>query len=67
MPLQLDDLAALDEPSPTASGQPLLLPVADRHRYGCSRIKGSRIQPVAAENIAPMIAWKLKEAHDRQS
>lgn len=29
MPLQLDDLAALDEPSPTASGQPLLLPVAD--------------------------------------
>lgn len=29
MPLQLDDLAALDEPSPTASGKPLLLPVAD--------------------------------------
>lgn len=29
MPLQLDDLTALDEPSPTASGQPLLLPVAD--------------------------------------
>lgn len=29
MPLQLDDLAALDEPSPTASGRPLLLPVAD--------------------------------------
>lgn len=29
MPLQLDDLAALDAPSPTASGQPLLLPVAD--------------------------------------
>jgi ParB family chromosome partitioning protein len=29
MALQLDDLAALDAPSPTASGQPLLLPVAD--------------------------------------
>jgi ParB family chromosome partitioning protein len=29
MPLQLDDLAALDAPSPTSSGQPLLLPVAD--------------------------------------
>lgn len=29
MPLQLDDLAALDEPSPTASGRPLLLPVVD--------------------------------------
>ena len=29
MPLQLDDLAALDAPSPTANGQPLLLPVAD--------------------------------------
>jgi ParB family transcriptional regulator, chromosome partitioning protein len=29
MPLQLDDLAVLDEPSPPASGQPLLLPVAD--------------------------------------
>lgn len=27
MPLQLDDLAALDAPSPTSSGQPLLLPV----------------------------------------
>ena len=31
MPLQLDDLAALDAPSPTSNGQPLLLPVA-RHR-----------------------------------
>lgn len=29
MPLQLDDLAALDAPSPTSTGQPLLLPVAD--------------------------------------
>jgi ParB family chromosome partitioning protein len=29
MPLHLDDLAALDAPSPTSSGQPLLLPVAD--------------------------------------
>ncbi len=29
MPLQLDDLAALDAPSPTSSGQPLLLAVAD--------------------------------------
>lgn len=29
MPLQLDDLAALDAPSPTSNGQPLLLPVAD--------------------------------------
>ncbi|MBE7418447.1 MAG: ParB/RepB/Spo0J family partition protein [Ideonella sp.] len=29
MPLQLDDLAVLDAPSPTSSGQPLLLPVAD--------------------------------------
>lgn len=29
MPLQLDDLAALDEPVATAAGQPLLLPVAD--------------------------------------
>jgi ParB family chromosome partitioning protein len=29
MPLQLDDPAALDAPSPTSSGQPLLLPVAD--------------------------------------
>jgi ParB family chromosome partitioning protein len=29
MPLQLDDLAALDAPSPTSAGQPLLLPVAD--------------------------------------
>jgi ParB family transcriptional regulator, chromosome partitioning protein len=29
MPLQLDDLAALDAPSPTSSGQPLQLPVAD--------------------------------------
>lgn len=29
MPLQLDDLAALDSPSPTSNGQPLLLPVAD--------------------------------------
>ena len=29
MPLQLDDLAALDAPSLSASGQPLLLPVAD--------------------------------------
>lgn len=29
MPLQLDDLAALDAPSPTSSGQPLLLPMAD--------------------------------------
>ena len=29
MPLQLDDLAALDAPSPTSSGQPLLLCVAD--------------------------------------
>lgn len=29
MPLQLDDLAALDAPSPTASGQPLLLAVSD--------------------------------------
>ena len=28
MPLQLDDLAALDAPSPTSSGQPLLLAVA---------------------------------------
>ena len=27
MPLQLDDLAALDAPSPTSNGQPLLLPV----------------------------------------
>ena len=29
MPLQLDDLAALDAPSPTSNGQPLLLPVDD--------------------------------------
>jgi ParB family transcriptional regulator, chromosome partitioning protein len=29
MPLQLDDLAALDAPSPTSNGQPLLLPVAN--------------------------------------
>jgi ParB family chromosome partitioning protein len=29
MPLQLDDLAGLDAPSPTASGEPLQLPVAD--------------------------------------
>ena len=29
MPLQLDDLAALDAPSPTSNGQPLLLPVED--------------------------------------
>jgi ParB family transcriptional regulator, chromosome partitioning protein len=29
MPLQLDDLAALDAPSTTSSGQPLLLPVSD--------------------------------------
>jgi ParB family chromosome partitioning protein len=29
MPLQLDDLAALDAPSPTSNGQPLLLSVAD--------------------------------------
>jgi len=29
MPLQLDDLAALDGPSPTSNGQPLLLPVED--------------------------------------
>jgi ParB family chromosome partitioning protein len=29
MPLQLDDLAALDAPSPTSNGQPLLMPVAD--------------------------------------
>ena len=29
MPLQLDDLAALDAPSPTSSGRPLLLAVAD--------------------------------------
>lgn len=29
MPLQLDDLAALDAPSPTSNGQPLLLCVAD--------------------------------------
>ena len=29
MPLHLDDLAALDTPSPTSNGQPLLLPVAD--------------------------------------
>jgi ParB family chromosome partitioning protein len=29
MSLQLDDLAALDAPSPTSNGQPLLLPVAD--------------------------------------
>lgn len=29
MPLQLDDLAALDAPSPPSSGQPLLLPVED--------------------------------------
>jgi ParB family transcriptional regulator, chromosome partitioning protein len=29
MPLQLDDLAALDAPGPTSTGQPLLLPVAD--------------------------------------
>ena len=29
MPLELDDLAALDAPSPTSTGQPLLLPVAD--------------------------------------
>lgn len=29
MPLQLEDLAALDAPSPTSSGQPLLLPVED--------------------------------------
>jgi ParB family transcriptional regulator, chromosome partitioning protein len=29
MPLHLDDLAALDAPSPTSNGQPLLLPVAD--------------------------------------
>jgi ParB family transcriptional regulator, chromosome partitioning protein len=29
MPLQLDDLAALDAPSPTSMGQPLLLPLID--------------------------------------
>lgn len=29
MPLQLEDLAALDAPGPTASGEPLQLPVAD--------------------------------------
>ena len=29
MPLQLDDLAALDAPSPTSNGQPLLLSVTD--------------------------------------
>jgi ParB family chromosome partitioning protein len=29
MPLQLDDLAALDAPSPTSNGQPLLLPVVE--------------------------------------
>lgn len=29
MPLQLDDLAGLDAPSPTVSGEPLQLPVAD--------------------------------------
>ena len=29
MPLQLDDLAALDAPGPTSNGQPLLLPVED--------------------------------------
>ena len=29
MPLQLDDLAALDAPGPTPNGQPLLLPVED--------------------------------------
>jgi ParB family chromosome partitioning protein len=29
MPLQLDDLAALDAPSPSSTGQPLLLPLAD--------------------------------------
>jgi ParB family chromosome partitioning protein len=29
MPLELDDLAALDAPSPTSNGQPLLMPVAD--------------------------------------
>jgi ParB family chromosome partitioning protein len=29
MPLQLDDLAALDAPSPNSTGQPMLLPLAD--------------------------------------
>lgn len=29
MPLELDDLVALDAPSPTSTGQPLLLPMAD--------------------------------------
>ena len=29
MPLQLDDLAALDEPGPDASGRPMLLPLDD--------------------------------------
>jgi ParB family chromosome partitioning protein len=29
MPLQLDDLAALDEPAPGASGRPMLLPLDD--------------------------------------